>query len=82
MARASLSVVFAGRGGSGSRTAGTLFLRSAARQGFYSIVTQLFGPQVRGGEPRRPTGAVSRDRVVCRFGPPKLWRILPEGAPQ
>jgi 2-oxoglutarate ferredoxin oxidoreductase subunit alpha len=50
MARTSLSVVFAGSGGSGAMTAGTLFLRSAARAGYYGLMTQLFGPQVRGGE--------------------------------
>jgi 2-oxoglutarate ferredoxin oxidoreductase subunit alpha len=31
-------------------TAGTLLLRSAARAGYYGLMTQLFGPQVRGGE--------------------------------
>ena len=31
-------------------TAGTMFLRSAARAGYYGLMTQLFGPQVRGGE--------------------------------
>ncbi len=46
----SLSVVFAGSGGAGAMTAGTLLLRSAARAGYYGIMTQLFGPQVRGGE--------------------------------
>lgn len=50
MPRASLSVVFAGSGGSGAMTAGTLFLRAAARAGYYGLMTQLFGPQVRGGE--------------------------------
>ncbi len=50
MARSSLSVVFAGSGGSGAMTAGTIFLRSAAKAGYYGLMTQLFGPQVRGGE--------------------------------
>ncbi|HMK81040.1 MAG TPA: 2-oxoacid:acceptor oxidoreductase subunit alpha [Xanthobacteraceae bacterium] len=50
MPRASLSVVFAGSGGSGAMTAGMLFLRAAARAGYYGMMTQLFGPQVRGGE--------------------------------
>jgi 2-oxoglutarate ferredoxin oxidoreductase subunit alpha len=50
MPRSSLSVVFAGSGGSGAMTAGTLFLRSAARAGYYGMMTRLFGPQVRGGE--------------------------------
>jgi 2-oxoglutarate ferredoxin oxidoreductase subunit alpha len=31
-------------------TAGTVFLRSAARAGYHGLMTQLFGPQVRGGE--------------------------------
>lgn len=50
MARAILSAVFAGSGGSGAMTAGTLLLRSAAQAGYYGLMTQLFGPQVRGGE--------------------------------
>lgn len=50
MSRSHLSVVFAGSGGSGAMTAGTLFLRSAALCGYYGMMTQLFGPQVRGGE--------------------------------
>ena len=50
MSRCSLSVVFAGSGGSGAMTAGTVFLRSAARAGYYGLMTQLFGAQVRGGE--------------------------------
>jgi 2-oxoglutarate ferredoxin oxidoreductase subunit alpha len=45
-----LSVVFAGSGGSGAMAAGSLLLRSAARAGYYGLMTQLFGPQVRGGE--------------------------------
>ena len=39
MARSSLSVVFAGSGGSGAMTAGTIFLRSAARAGYYGLMT-------------------------------------------
>ncbi len=31
-------------------TAGTVFLRAAAQAGYYGLMTQLFGPQVRGGE--------------------------------
>jgi 2-oxoglutarate ferredoxin oxidoreductase subunit alpha len=50
MARSSLAVVSAGSGGSGAMTAGTLLLRAAARAGYYGVMTQLFGPQVRGGE--------------------------------
>ena len=50
MPPSSLSVVFAGSGGSGAMTAGTVFLRSAALTGYYGMMTQLFGPQVRGGE--------------------------------
>ena len=50
MSRSTLSVVFAGSGGSGAMTAGTVFLRSAARAGYYGLMTQLFGAQVRGGE--------------------------------
>jgi len=50
MGRTSLSVVFAGSGGSGAMTAGQLFLQAAAAAGYYGIMTQLFGAQVRGGE--------------------------------
>lgn len=31
-------------------TAGTVFLRAAAQAGYHGLMTQLFGPQVRGGE--------------------------------
>lgn len=50
MLRSMLSVVFAGSGGAGAMTAGSIFLRSAAESGYYGLMTQLFGPQVRGGE--------------------------------
>jgi 2-oxoglutarate ferredoxin oxidoreductase subunit alpha len=50
VARTSLSLVFAGSGGSGAMTAGALFLRAAAEAGYFGIKTQLFGAQVRGGE--------------------------------
>ncbi len=50
MARSSIAVVFAGSGGSGAMTAGAVFLRAAATAGYYGMMTQLFGAQVRGGE--------------------------------
>jgi 2-oxoglutarate/2-oxoacid ferredoxin oxidoreductase subunit alpha len=50
MARASVAVVFAGSGGAGAMTAGTVLLRAAAHAGNYGLMTQLFGPQVPGGE--------------------------------
>ncbi len=50
MARTSIAVVFAGSGGSGAMTAGAVFLRAAAHAGYYGMMTQLFGAQVRGGE--------------------------------
>jgi 2-oxoglutarate ferredoxin oxidoreductase subunit alpha len=50
VARKSLAVVFAGSGGSGAMTAGAVFLRACARAGYYGVMTQLFGAQVRGGE--------------------------------
>lgn len=46
----SIAVVFAGSGGSGAMSAGAVFLRAAARAGYYGMMTQLFGAQVRGGE--------------------------------
>ena len=65
MARSSLSVVFAGSGGSGAMTAGTLFLRSAAQAGYYGLMTQLFGAQVRGGEAAALV-QISVDPVECQ----------------
>lgn len=50
MARQSIGIVFAGSGGAGAMTAGTVLLRAAAHAGYYGMMTQLFGPQVRGGE--------------------------------
>ena len=50
MTRSSIAVVFAGSGGSGAMTAGAVFLRAAATAGYYGMMTQLFGAQVRGGE--------------------------------
>lgn len=48
--RTSVSLVFAGSGGSGAMTAGAVLLKAAAAAGYYGIMTQLFGAQVRGGE--------------------------------
>lgn len=50
MSRSSIAVVFAGSGGSGAMTAGAVLLRAAASAGYYGMMTQLFGAQVRGGE--------------------------------
>lgn len=50
MSRPSIAVVFAGSGGSGAMTAGAVLLRAAASAGYYGMMTQLFGAQVRGGE--------------------------------
>ncbi|HZP78882.1 MAG TPA: 2-oxoacid:acceptor oxidoreductase subunit alpha [Pseudolabrys sp.] len=50
MPRKSISLVFAGSGGSGAMTAGAVLLRAAAHAGYYGMMSQLFGPQVRGGE--------------------------------
>jgi len=50
MARTSVAIVFAGSGGAGAMTAGAVLLRAAAHAGYYGLMTQLFGPQVRGGE--------------------------------
>jgi 2-oxoglutarate ferredoxin oxidoreductase subunit alpha len=48
--RSSVGIVFAGSGGTGAMTAGAVLLRAAAHAGHYGQMTQLFGPQVRGGE--------------------------------
>jgi 2-oxoglutarate ferredoxin oxidoreductase subunit alpha len=50
VARHSIGIVFAGSGGAGAMTAGAVLLRAAAHAGHYGQMTQLFGPQVRGGE--------------------------------
>ena len=50
MARKSFAVVFAGSGGSGAMSAGAVFLRACARAGYFGMMNQLFGAQVRGGE--------------------------------
>ena len=50
MSRTSIAVVFAGSGGSGAMSAGAVLLRAAAHAGYYGLMTQLFGAQVRGGE--------------------------------
>lgn len=50
MGRTSIAVVFAGSGGGGAMTAGAVLLRAAAHAGYYGLMTQLFGAQVRGGE--------------------------------
>jgi 2-oxoglutarate ferredoxin oxidoreductase subunit alpha len=50
MARSTIAVVFAGSGGAGAMTAGAVFLRAAANAGYYGMMTELFGAQVRGGE--------------------------------
>mgnify|MGYP000627296236 CR=1 FL=1 len=50
MNRAAISVVFAGSGGAGAMTAGAILLGAGARCGYYGVMTQLFGAQVRGGE--------------------------------
>lgn len=65
MSGASPAVVFAGSGGSGAMTAGSLFLRSAARAGYYGLMTQLFGPQVRGGEAAALV-QVSTEPIECQ----------------
>ncbi|WP_245434201.1 2-oxoacid:acceptor oxidoreductase subunit alpha [Pseudolabrys taiwanensis] len=50
MPRTSIAIVFAGSGGSGAMSAGAVLLRAAAHAGYYGLMTQLFGAQVRGGE--------------------------------
>jgi 2-oxoglutarate ferredoxin oxidoreductase subunit alpha len=50
VARTNINVVFAGSGGSGAMSAGAVLLRAAAHAGYYGVMTQLYGAQVRGGE--------------------------------
>ncbi len=63
MARTSLSVAFAGSGGAGAMTAATVFLRAAA--GYYGLMTQLFGSQVRDGEAAALV-QVSTEQISCQ----------------
>ncbi len=65
MARSSLSLVFAGSGGSGAMTAGALFLRAAAGAGYFGVMTQLFGAQVRGGESAALV-QISNEPIECQ----------------
>jgi 2-oxoglutarate ferredoxin oxidoreductase subunit alpha len=48
--RNSYSVVFAGSGGAGAMTSGTMLLDAAARAGWYGVMTRSLGPQILGGE--------------------------------
>lgn len=65
MPRSSVSIVFAGSGGTGAMTAGEILIRAVASCGYYGLMTQLFGAQVRGGE----TAALlelSEKPVICQ----------------
>jgi len=46
----SLSIAFAGSGGAGVMTAGTILLDAAAASGWHGLMTRSLGPQIRGGE--------------------------------
>ena len=48
--RENISLAITGSGGSGMLSAGELLLRSAAKTGFYGLLTRSIGPQIRGGE--------------------------------
>src|SRR6185369_16017594 len=65
MARTSIAVVFAGSGGAGAMTAGAVFLRAAAQAGYYGLMTQLFGAQVRGGESAALV-QISTESIECQ----------------
>lgn len=65
MARPSLSVVFAGSGGSGAMSAGELLIRAAAEAGYYGQMSRLFGAQVRGGEAAALV-QISTEPVSCQ----------------
>ena len=58
-------MVFAGSGGAGAMTAGAVLLRAAAQAGYYGLMTQLFGPQVRGGEAAALV-QVSTEPISCQ----------------
>jgi 2-oxoglutarate ferredoxin oxidoreductase subunit alpha len=65
MARPSLSVVFAGSGGSGAMSAGEILIRAAADAGYYGQMSRLFGAQVRGGEAAALV-QISTEPVTCQ----------------
>ena len=65
MARTSIAVVFAGSGGAGAMSAGAVLLRAAARAGYYGLMTQLFGAQVRGGESAALV-QISTESIECQ----------------
>lgn len=65
MARTSIAAVFAGSGGSGAMSAGAVLLRAAAHAGYYGLMTQLFGAQVRGGESAALV-QVSTEPIECQ----------------
>ncbi len=48
--RENISLAITGSGGSGMLSAGELLLRTAAKTGFYGLLTRSVGPQIRGGE--------------------------------
>ncbi|MBI4238399.1 MAG: 2-oxoacid:acceptor oxidoreductase subunit alpha [Deltaproteobacteria bacterium] len=63
-----------GSGGDGVMATAAMLIRTAARIGLYGMMTQSYGPQIRGGESaahvtigREPIGVVGRtkDLVVC-----------------
>jgi 2-oxoglutarate ferredoxin oxidoreductase subunit alpha len=72
VARTSIGVVFAGSGGAGAMTAGAVFLRAAAHAGYYGLMTQLFGAQVRGGE----SAALVQLSTVPVESPPDRYDLL------
>lgn len=48
--RTALSIALLGSGGAGIMTAGQMLLDTAARSGYYGLMTRSTGPQIRGGE--------------------------------
>lgn len=83
-----------GSGGDGVMATASMILRTAAKRGLYGLMTQSYGPQIRGGESAahvtlglKPvtTVDVNKDMIVCfRFGdlPPfqKELRAAPHAA--
>jgi len=50
MSAESISIAFTGAGGAGVMTAGQMLLDTAAKAGYYGLMTRSSGPQIRGGE--------------------------------
>ena len=70
----SLNVMIIGSGGDGVMSTANMIMQTASQMGLYGVMTQSYGPQIRGGESaahvavqQRPTDCVDsvKDIIVC-----------------